>query len=73
MVSVTIGEQEKIYRVQKLDSGSNRIMLRNHLAATLDNKQQEINKSCTTLLRDFSMKRIQVNAIGKRLDDQTNH
>jgi len=49
LVQVNDGD---IFRVQKIETTSNRLMLRNHVASTLNNKEQEIHKSLSTLLKD---------------------
>lgn len=69
LVQVNDGD---IFRVQKIETTSNQLMLRNHVASTLNNKEQEIHKSLSTLLKDYKLYPVRVNAIGKRLDDQTN-
>ena len=58
------------YRVQKLDSGSNRFIIRLHTASTLKNKNEEIY--VTINKEGFNKHKLQVhkaNAIGKLLDD----
>lgn len=67
LVSVKSKEGINLYRVQKLDSGSSRIMLRLHTSATIKNKDEEINLSVTSLM-NMSMVRHSVNAIGKLLE-----
>jgi CRISPR-associated endonuclease Csn1 len=58
--------QRVFYRVQKLDSGSNRFVLRLHTTTTLDNKSEEIylgiNQNSFT---NWSFKKHKINAIGK--------
>jgi len=68
LVQVNVNGSEAIYRVQKLNSPGN-ATLRNHLASTLDDKRQEIRKSISTLMKDYELKLIRVNCIGKPLDD----
>lgn len=69
LVIATVNGQEKIYRVQKLDASSNRIMLRHHLASTLNNKSQELNKRVSILLNEHKLYKININAIGKITND----
>ncbi len=72
MVSINNQDEIRSYRVQKLDGKGNRVMLRWHNASTLDNKEQAIFKSIGTLITEYEMKPIYVNAIGKQLDDKEN-
>ncbi len=54
-----------IYRVQKLDPTNQRMMLRSHLAATLDNASYELNKAVNVLTGQFQMRPLQVNILGR--------
>ncbi len=68
MVSVDFEGERRFYRVQKLDSGSNRMVIRLHTASTLKNKNEEIFFSFN--LESFSkwgLQKFNLNAIGKRL------
>ncbi|MBE0472007.1 MAG: type II CRISPR RNA-guided endonuclease Cas9 [Methyloprofundus sp.] len=71
LVRAKNGSEYEIYRVQKTDSTSNRLMLRKHTASRLDNKTDEIFKSITALMGEYEMQKIQVNAIGIMAHDQT--
>jgi CRISPR-associated endonuclease Csn1 len=69
LVSIEKGGQRVFYRVQKLDSGSNRIVLRLHTTTVLDNKSEEIyfsiNESSFT---NWHLQKHSVNAIGKLIE-----
>ena len=69
MVELNHGQTTKIYRVQKLDRGTARIVLRLHTASTLNNNEQSISGAIKVLCETYKMKGIKVNAIGKRLND----
>jgi len=75
LVSIKAGNgKRKFYRIQKLDTQNNKFVLREHLASTLQNKDQEVNVSITT--ENLGSKEIRLhkaNAIGVFTDDQTNH
>lgn len=58
------------YRVQKLDSGQNRIVLRLNRAATIDNKEEEIYFSINQKnFEKYKIKLHRINAIGHLVDD----
>ncbi len=66
LVSIEKEKTQVFYRVQKLDSGSNRMVLRLHTASTLNNKDEEIYISINE--KSFSslkLQKLQMNAIGK--------
>ncbi len=69
LVSIEKNGQRLFYRVQKLDSGSNRIVLRLHTTTILDNKTEEIffsiNESSFTT---WQLKKHSINAIGKLIE-----
>lgn len=69
LVEITDSGITKIYRVQKLDRGTSRLVLRLHTASTLNNSEQSISGSIKVLCEDYKMKSIRVNAIGKRIDN----
>jgi len=71
LVAVDDNGQEYVYRVQKLEKPSG-LTLRVHSAAGLENAQESIRKSISTLMADYKMRKISVNAIGRIQDDQTN-
>ncbi len=59
-----------IYRVQKLDSAGNRMMLRLHTSATIANKDEELFLGINTnTFHKYGIEKISINAIGKLLDD----
>lgn len=69
LVSLNIDGERRFYRVQKLDSGINRIMLRLHTAALLNNKQEEKHLSVNHKLFDqWGLQLHTVNAIGKIIE-----
>lgn len=70
LVEVHRGNDWDIYRVQNLDSTDKRLVLRLHTAATLDHDGEKIRASLNTLLKDYALRLLQVNVLGKRLDDQ---
>lgn len=69
LVSIEKNGQRVFYRVQKLDSGSNRIVLRLHTTTVLDNKSEEIyfsiNESSFTT---WQLQKHSINAIGKLIE-----
>ena len=69
LVSVMQDEGRKYYRVQKLESGTNRIMLRLHTAALLNKKSEELHLSINqTLLDQWDLQFHQTNVIGKIIE-----
>jgi len=66
LVSITkSGNEREFYRVQKLDTGSNRMVLRLHTAAKLDSKPEEIYFSFNLAsFKKWNLKKNNVNAIG---------
>ena len=70
LVSVTINKDQIFYRVQKLDSGSNRFVLRAHQASTLKDTKDELYVSISQdNFKRYSLKIHQINAIGIIADD----
>ena len=70
IVSTNSQKGQQFYRVQKLDGGSNRFVLRNHVASTIKNKAQE--RYVTVNQKSFDalgIKLHRVNAIGIISDD----
>jgi hypothetical protein len=58
-----------IYRVQKLDSAGNRMMLRLHTSATLNNKEEELFLGINRRTFDqYGIEKININAIGKLIE-----
>jgi len=74
LVSIQTNHSERqFYRIQKLDSGSNRVVLRKNQASTLQNKEEELYLSISAeRFREVDFMRHQINAIGILTDDQTN-
>ncbi len=69
VVSITVNEQQQFYRVQKLESDSNRVMFRLHTAALESNKNEELRLTLNANI--FSQWKLQlkhVNAIGKIIE-----
>ena len=68
LVTMKDSEAIKYYRVQKLSPSLNKIMFREHNAATLENSEQEkylyINDS---LLKEYELRNIKINSLGKVL------
>ena len=64
MVSVHRDGRTLTYRVQKLDPSNNRLMLRSHTAATLDNVGEELVGSIQRLSADYQMKPLKLNVLG---------
>jgi CRISPR-associated endonuclease Csn1 len=71
-VEITAGQVAQVYRVQKLDPGGKRLVLRLHTAATLDDKTEEVQASISKLVVDFRLKPLRLNVLGTVVDDQTN-
>lgn len=69
LVELNHEQTTKIYRVQKLDRGTARIVLRLHTASTLNNSEESISGAIKVLCETYKMKSIKVNAIGRRLND----
>jgi CRISPR-associated endonuclease Csn1 len=72
LVSVASGSGErKFYRLQKLDSGSNRFVLRSNNAATLQNKNEELYVSINhETFQKLDLKAHKMNAIGIIVNDK---
>ena len=70
IVSIDGRESQLFYRVQKLDSGSNRLVLRAHQASTLQDTKDELFLSISQdNFKRYSLKTHQINAIGIIADD----
>ena len=66
LVSIEKDGQRVFYRVQKLESGTNRIMLRLHTTTVLDKKNQEAHLSINeSIFTNLHLQKHSVNAIGK--------
>lgn len=66
IVSVDNSGQRLFYRVQKLDSGVNRFMLRLHSASVLDRKDQGLHLSINeTLFTQWQLQKHKLNILGK--------
>ncbi|MCL7423214.1 MAG: type II CRISPR RNA-guided endonuclease Cas9 [Methylobacter sp.] len=70
-VSVEQTGQRVFYRVQKLDAGSNRCLLRLHSTALPDRKTEEIDFSINAAsFNRWRLQKHKINAIGKLIDDK---
>ena len=69
LVQVLVDGDTKIYRVQKLESGSATLNLRCHTAASLIDKGQLIRKSINVLISDYQLRPLNLNVLGKCVDD----
>lgn len=69
LVSVEEDGKREVYRVQKFEQDRSRLELRLHTAATLTNKAEGLRKSIATLMKDYSLQKHRVNAIGKSRND----
>lgn len=60
---------DEIYRVQKLDSAGNRMMLRLNTTSTINNKDEELFLGINTnTFNKYGIQKISVNAIGKIIE-----
>ena len=73
LVQVNMEGGAKVFRVQVLEMDGSKLTLRLHTAATLKDKSESIRKSISTLLNEYQMTPMSVNAIGKRLNDQAHN
>lgn len=64
MVTIESDGQHKVYRVQNLDPGGKRLMLRSQIAATLDNKEQGLLISILKLVDGYKAKPLNINILG---------
>ena len=69
LVSIEEDGKTRFYRVQKLDHTNSRVGLRLHTAATLNNSTEKLEKSVSTLMKDYALQKHLVNAIGKLRND----
>ena len=69
LVSTEADGKTRFYRVQKFEQDGSRLELRLHTAATLENKEEGLRKSISTLMKDYSLQKHLVNAIGKLRND----
>ena len=65
LVRATQNGDTQIYRVQTLESDSSRLTLRTHTAAMINNNNEKIRKSVNILMKDYSLEKLNINAIGK--------
>lgn len=72
MVTVKVGASEIYCRVQSLDPDGNRLILRHHTAATLDDDSQKIRRSINQLMSELDARKVRLNVLGHHLDDQAN-
>ena len=68
MVEVSGRGDNIYYRVQSLDPDGNRIVLREHTAATLDSDDQKIRRSINQIMGDLKATKLRLNVLGHRLD-----
>lgn len=75
LVSVLASSGERIfYRVQKLDAGSKRFILREHHASTIQNKEEELYVAINLdQFKSYDLMRHKINAIGIIADDKANN
>ena len=69
LVSTEADGKTRFYRVQKFEQDGSRLELRLHTAATRENKEEGLRKAISTLMKDYSLKKHRVNAIGKLRND----
>ena len=69
LVSIEENGKRKVYRVQKFEQDGSRLELRLHTAATLENKEEGLRRSISTLMKGYSLQKYLVNAIGKLCND----
>ena len=72
MVTAKKGSVAGTYRVQKLDPSNNRLVLRSHTAATLDDSAQELMSSIPKLMDDFYLAPLRLNVLGHQFSDKAN-
>lgn len=72
MVKVKEGINEIYCRVQNLDPDGNRVVLRHHTAATLDDDTQKIRRSINQIMGDLEARQVRLNVLGHCLNDQAN-
>lgn len=73
LVSIVDNNVKSYFRVQNLDPDGGRLVLRQHLAATLDDDRQKIRKSVKSLITDFDMQHVQISPLGHISNDKKNH
>ena len=69
LISTEADGKTKFYRVQKFEQDGSKLELRLHTAATLGNKEEGLRKSIQTLMKDYSLQKHLMNAIGKLRND----
>ena len=69
LVQVSVEGESKIFRVQKMERDGNGLSLRCHTAANLSDSQQLLRKSINSLIKDFLMRPLPVNVLGKHVND----
>jgi CRISPR-associated endonuclease Csn1 len=72
MVTAKKGGVTSAYRIQKLDPSNNRLVLRAHNAATLEDTEQEFISTVPKLMREGYLAPMRLNVLGHRLDDKAN-
>lgn len=69
MVSLTLNGQKDIFRVQALDTTSQRLWLRKHIAGgKADDKDSKLGKSIGNLINTHKMSLLSINALGHLLN-----
>ena len=69
LVQVTIKGECKVYRIQKLEQSGGVLNLRCHTAGNIKNKDQLIRKSLNSLIKDFELRPLIINVLGKLVND----
>lgn len=72
MVEIKQNDVAIYCRVQSLDPDGNRVVLRHHTAATLDDDSQKIRRSINQIMGELNATQLRLNVLGHRLDDQAN-
>jgi len=60
----------RLWRVQKLEKNNNRLVLRLHTDATTERNDSCLEKAVSTLFKQYNMKKVHVNRLGRVFDDQ---
>ena len=63
-ISIEEDGRRNFYRIQGLDPGQKRVILRFHNAATLSNKSERRLKTISVLMRNLKMQKESVDALG---------
>ena len=65
MVEIEEDGQENLYRVQKIEPTNNRLVLRHHLAATLDTDSTQVSMVIPKLMEECRMRKVDVTPLGE--------